>query len=90
MKSRIKDDGSVECTRDGVTVTKQLLGVGIKCADLDTLNNAAAYMALKRAIEADRDMAFERYGDDWREHCEFPPGSDSWDMSDVAETFIDA
>ena len=69
--------------RDGQEVTKsgKLSGLFDKCVKDDRQRQSTLmYTIMRRAIEADRDIAYEKHGDDWPNHCTIT-------MDDMPEVF---
>lgn len=62
--------------RDGHQVVKRFAVSSLaRVSGANTEDAECSYQLLRAAKEADRDLAFVVYGENWREHIEFPPGS---------------
>lgn len=77
--------------RDGVEVTKRITvsGLARKCAkNKHQLNAEFVRMCQKAAREADRDLAFIKHRDEWRDHCEITsPFFGPMHMSELQKAF---
>lgn len=60
----------LEFEDNGIVVEKTAIisGCVFSICTNDQLRHEAAYQILKKAREAERDIALKRYGDDWRRH----------------------
>ena len=63
-------------SRNGVTVHKRLRNPIFGRLTEEQEAAARIYKLRRVAIEADRDIALELHGDDWREHTYFPSFDD--------------